>query len=287
MFGYGRCLPMTAIPLTERIEQLFEPAARAARRGDADQIRGVLNKLHSIWKSDRKLKKVNAAEELARGMTFAIEGMLGILLASSGADARHALIEGRKYALPVLHVLGKKAHASANDPRQPDASLQMGELAKLVGMYPQNLSELVKAMGDCGLVSASDQGQARHVVITDVGLEILEASKPGWQLLNLDQDDLLNQRLEEAVRQAQKTFAATIQHEAADDMASRHVTYPVYGKMLHSDYLGVRDAATIRSQPPRLRYRKPARSKYATLGQADASRTPELVWLNATATQLK
>jgi len=41
---------------------------------------------------------------------------------------------GRKYALPVLYALGKKARASANDPRQPEASLRMGELAKLVGM---------------------------------------------------------------------------------------------------------------------------------------------------------
>lgn len=198
---------MTELRLTQQFEQLFEPAARAARRGDADQIRKVLESVRSIWKSFRKRTKVDAEEELARGMTFAIEGILGTVLASAGADARHALLEGRKYALPVLHALGKKARSSANDPTTPDGSMRMGELAKAVGVLPQNIGELVDAMSDCGLVRSTNQGVARCVTITEIGAQMLEAAKPGWQLMNVDQD-LVEERLEESFGRAMEQFQA-------------------------------------------------------------------------------
>jgi DNA-binding MarR family transcriptional regulator len=200
---------MTELSLTQRFERLFEPAARAARQGDPDQIREVLGSVRAVWKRFSKRKKgdtAGVAEELARGMAFAIEGILGIVLASAGADARQALLEGRKHALPVLHALGKQARARANDPAVPDASLQMSEIAKAVGVLPQNLGELIDAMRDCGLVKTTHQGQARRVTISDIGVHLLEAAKPGWQLMNVDQD-LMNERIEESVGRAMETFA--------------------------------------------------------------------------------
>jgi len=191
--------------LVERIEQLYEPAARAARRGDPDQIKSVLEELRSLWRSHRDSREADA--EVAKGMTYSIEGILGIVLATAGADARQALIEGRKYALPILHALGQKAReavlaaASTDQGRATQGSLRMGDLATKVGALPQNIGELVKTMSDCGLVTLAEEGTARLVALTPLGAQLLEASKPGWQLTDVDHDPL-TQRLEEKVRLA-------------------------------------------------------------------------------------
>jgi len=202
--------------LAERIEQLYEPAARAARRGDAAQIENVLKELRSIWKSDRNSNSADAA--LAKGMTYSIEGILGIVLASAGADARQSLVEGRKYALPILHALGRKAREStltlrASRPTS-EGSLRMGDLAVAVGALAQNIGELVKTMSDCGLVTLTEEGAAKRVVLTPLGAQLLEACKPGWQVTEVDHDPL-TQRLEEKVRLASQELAELAQRDRA------------------------------------------------------------------------
>jgi hypothetical protein len=208
---------MTAIGTAEKIQQLFEPAARAARRGDPGQIRKVLDELHGIWtQSRRKRKKVQAAEELARGMTYALEGVLGVILATAGADARRALVEGRKYALPILHALGKKAREAASAGESSGsgaysdaAAIQKGRLAEIVGMLPQNIGELIQAMSDCDLITVSGRGTANHVALTDTGARMLEALKPGWQIMQVDQDPL-GRRLEEGIQAAVRQYKELI-----------------------------------------------------------------------------
>jgi hypothetical protein len=208
---------MTAIGTAEKIQQLFEPAARAARRGDPGQMRKVLDELHGIWtQSRRKRKKVQAAEELARGMTYALEGVLGVILATAGADARRALVEGRKYALPILHALGKKAREAASAGKisgsgaySDAAAIQKGRLAKIVGMLPQNIGELIQAMSNCDLITVSGRGTANHVALTDTGAQMLEAIKPGWQIMQVDRDPL-GRRLEEGIQAAVRQYKEII-----------------------------------------------------------------------------
>jgi hypothetical protein len=200
--------------ITQLIEQLFEPAARAARRGDANQIRAVLAELRLIWKSKRTKATPPEVIELAQGMTFAMEGILGVVLASAGADSRYSLVTSRKYALPVLHFLGKRARAHARVhgryevtfQQNSPPSMKMGELAGAVGVLPQNIGDLIKAMADCELVTISDQGAERRVTITDIGIQVLDASKPGWQLSEIDHDDL-DKRLEEYAEDAARQLA--------------------------------------------------------------------------------
>jgi DNA-binding MarR family transcriptional regulator len=208
---------MTATGTAEKIEQIFEPAARAARRGDVAQIRKVLDELHRIWsRSGRKGKKARQNEDVARGMTFALEGVLGIILATAGADARRALVEGRKYALPILHALGRKAResahagdASSSGPHGEGASIQKGRLADIVGILPQNIGELIQAMSDCGLVTVSGKGSADHVVLTEIGAQMLEAMKPGWQGTQVEQDQI-SRRLDEDIQAAVQQYKAVI-----------------------------------------------------------------------------
>jgi hypothetical protein len=201
----------TAMSLPEQIEQLFEPAARAARRGDADQIQRVLKALRGIWqKSAKQRAGKKADQEMARGMTFAIEGLLGIILASAGADARHALL-GRKHAVPILHVLGKKARqALSGAPNtESDAGVQMGDLARAVGAQPQNIGELVYSMRDCGLVNVEEEGQVRRVTLTEAGIQMLEANMPGWQVLDLEQQ-ARNEELRNELRKIQESIHQTL-----------------------------------------------------------------------------
>ena len=271
---------MTELSLTQQFEQLFEPAARAARQGDPEQIREVLESVRAIWGRFRKRKKgdaVGAAEELARGMTFAIEGILGIVLASAGADARHAQLKGRKHALPILHALGKKARAGANDPAAPDESLRMGELAKAVGALPQNLGELIDAMRDCGLVTTTHQGSARRVRISDIGVQLLEAAKPGWQLTNVDQD-LMNERIEESFGRAMEQFETMDQGAA---VAAKSKFMEAY---LRQEELLVKGNVTFTSRKERAtRYTRIGTVRYAGLdgtsrssGASDGGRPREL-----------
>jgi hypothetical protein len=201
-------MPSTAPNISERIQQLFEPAARATRRGDALQIRKVLDELRLIWRSAQPKKKVERDVEVARGMTFALESVLGIVLATSGADAQRALVGGRKYALPILHALGRKARESVQTSQSSGiqlnesvASIKKGELARTVGMLAQNIGELVNTMKDCGLVSVTEEGPASRVAITDAGLEMLESARPGWQVQQVDRDTL-GQHLDEILTAA-------------------------------------------------------------------------------------
>lgn len=202
----------TTTSLPEQIEQLFEPAARAARRGDAEQIQRILNTLRSIWKKiSNKPTRKKADLEMARGMTFAIEGLLGIVLASAGADARHTLL-GRKHAVPLLHVLGGKARqAQLSEPGTgTDAAVSMGDLAKAVGARPQNMGELVYAMRDCGLVNVEEQGPARKVTITEIGVRMLEAHLPGWQVTGLEQE-ARNEELQKEVQKIEESVRQTLE----------------------------------------------------------------------------
>ena len=223
-------MPSTVPPIAERIQRLFEPAARATRRGDPVQIRKVLDELRLIWKSGRSRKQAARDEELARGMTFALESVLGIVLATSSVDAQRSLVEGRKYALPILHALGRKARqgaqstqSSATQLNNSASSIKKGELARTVGMLAQNIGELVNSMQDCGLVSVTDEGPTSRVAITETGLEILEAVRPGWQVQQVDQDTLI-QRLDESLAAVQKKLQGFIDarqgaHSAACDFS--------------------------------------------------------------------
>jgi DNA-binding MarR family transcriptional regulator len=191
--------------LTESIERLFEPVARAVRRGDLQQLKTARDRLDTIWKSQLKNKsKKSQSEELARGMTFALEAVLGFALGRADADARRTLVDSRKHALPVLHALGLKARkATAHSQRSCSLDrsefkphMKLRELADAIGIKPQNIGELIDAMSDVGLVEASDRSTSRLVSISEAGAQTLEASLPGWQLMDVQGALRLDERVE-------------------------------------------------------------------------------------------
>lgn len=167
--------------LPEALERLYEPAARAARLGDAGLIREVLEEIRLNWQG--AIKRSSQEEKLlAQGMRFAIEGVLGIVLASAEADARYQLLHERYLALPLMHSLGLKARAFVQGAdKREDHSLK--ELADGLGIPLLRIKGLLPEMQKCGLVSGSGRGAGQRFSITNIGVELLEAEKPGWQLL--------------------------------------------------------------------------------------------------------
>src|SRR5262245_38288748 len=132
--------------LTAEIEKLFEPVARAVRRGDESQIQRALSELRAIWK--RFADSEGQDEIRARGMTFALEAVLGFALARVAADARRTLVESRKHALPMLQALGQRLNPVQEKDSVDGSMMSFRELADVVGAKPQNISDLLGAMSE-------------------------------------------------------------------------------------------------------------------------------------------
>ncbi len=167
--------------LLDKFRALLEHSARAARRGDPAQITEVLTKIQRIWRAHRNER--NGKEHLvAQGMSEAMEGMLGVILAASESDARRSLVETRKHTLSILRVLAKQARNAQRQSSSNEKYIRMGQLAEAVGVLPQNVGGLVREMSESGLVEVMTRGQQKQVAITGIGAEFLEACSPGWQV---------------------------------------------------------------------------------------------------------
>lgn len=181
---------MRDLPFLSKPERLLEPASRAIRRGDPRQLDAVIKRLRALWSADLASTTTGDDRSIARGMTMALEAVLGFALARSAGDARHALVESRKHALPILHALGLNARKVRQAlPREEvssapgeESSMSVTELAREIGAEPQNLGELLDSMVDCELIATKTRGSSRRVWITHEGLSMLESTQPGWQV---------------------------------------------------------------------------------------------------------
>lgn len=163
------------------IETLLEPAARAARRGAAEQIKQVLTKLRAAQRNFLRTAPADHEREMARGMVVAIEGMLGYVLASSGDDHRFEILSRYPYALGLMAIIGKHARKALMDGKVEESAIQASEIAKAAGVTVTRLKPILEALSGCGIVLERGKRAELSYELTRTGAHLLEAQWPGWQ----------------------------------------------------------------------------------------------------------
>ncbi len=164
------------------IEKLFEPIARAARRGDAQQIRQVLTKLRAAQRNFMRGTPEDSERDMVRGMIIAIEGILGIVLAGSGADHRFEILSRYPYALSVMAVLGRHARAALLGGQVKEQAMRADEIENETGISFARIQPIMKALVEGGIVLEQDKGSGLNYELTGIGAELLESQWPGWQV---------------------------------------------------------------------------------------------------------
>lgn len=163
-------------------ERLLEPAARAARRGDPEQIKSVLLKLRAAQKKFMREKRPDSPVETVRGMVLAIEGILGIVLGCADADRRYETLQRFPYALQVMALVAKKARRSGLSSAKISPAMSSKELSTLSGVEIERLVPLLDALTENHSLTRKKDRQETYFEITPQGARLLEAQWPGWQV---------------------------------------------------------------------------------------------------------
>lgn len=166
-------------------ERLLEPAARAARRGDAEQIRAVLSKVRSAQRTFLRDNPSESLIETARGMVFALEGILGIVLGCSAADRRYETLRRFPYALHIMAIIAQKARQVLLSGSAGAKAIREKELAEAAGLELSRIRPLIEALLTCGIITARIEKTETYFEITAEGAHLLEAGYPGWQILRI------------------------------------------------------------------------------------------------------
>ncbi len=163
-------------------ERLLEPAARAARRGDAEQVKAVLSKLRAAHKKFMRERPPESSVETVRGIVLALEGILGIVFAGAAADCRYETLQRFPYALQIMALIAKKARQGLLSAAKQPAAMSSKELAGLTGLEIARLTPILEALTTARIITCTADAAEAYFEITSEGAHLLEAEWPGWQV---------------------------------------------------------------------------------------------------------
>lgn len=163
VWDVGPTASFTQSTMNDRLEAIFSSVSRAIERNDRDLLTWLADRLTSL--SARLLRNVDVSPAVYFAVYARALGDVTYALSSNTAAllSVNAHISRTKHILPLISALNESS-----------SSMTAGQLAERLSLKPNNLSHVLKAASDAGVVSCIVVGRNKYCALTGLGQAYLE-----------------------------------------------------------------------------------------------------------------